>query len=164
MRSLVLLAAVTVSTGAAQAQSSMFYVERGHWLVSSSIKVCRALNRPAEDFNYAPYNALEIVAGPDSGIGAEVYFWPKAIDPNQDYVLKLAFDRADALTLKAKSTMGDFMLASEHEQKLWRSLQDATGLTVTVDGSPDLKLYFGLDDIMWVLNMLQSCVSNLPSG
>jgi hypothetical protein len=58
--------------------------------------------------------------------------------------------------------MGDFMLASEPEQKMWRALQDATGLTVTVEGEPDLKLYFGLDDIHWVLNMLQSCVNHLP--
>ena len=66
------------------------------------------------------------------------------------------------MSLKAKSTMGDFMLTSEPDQKLWRSFQDATGLTVGVDGEPSLNLYFGLDDMMWVLNRLQSCGSTLP--
>ena len=58
--------------------------------------------------------------------------------------------------------MGDFMLASEPDQKMWRSFQDATGLTVAVDGEPTLKLYFGLDNMIWVLNMLQSCRRTLP--
>ena len=58
--------------------------------------------------------------------------------------------------------MGDFMLASESDQKMWRSFQDATGLTVSVDGEPKLELYFGLNDMTWVLNMLQSCRRTLP--
>ena len=161
MRALLFLAAV-VSATAAYAQTSFFYAERGYWLVASNGKVCRALNRPPADFNFAPFNALEIAVRSDNSIGAEVYFWPKAIDPARDYVLNLTFEGADALSLKAKSTMGDFMVASEREQKLWRSLQDATGLTVGVEGEPTLKLYFGLDDMMWVLNRLQSCGSSLP--
>src|SRR5690242_2171810 len=109
MRALLFLAAF-LSAAVAHAQTSLFYVERGHWLVSNGIKVCRALNRPAEDFNFAPYNALEIAARPDNSISAEVYFWPKAIDPARDYVLKLTFEGAGStLSLKAKATMGDFM-------------------------------------------------------
>jgi hypothetical protein len=163
MRAVLFLAAVAIAT-AAHAQSSRFYAERGYWLVASGLKFCRALNRPAADFNFAPYNALEIAAGPDNTIAAEVYFWPKAIDPAREYVLKLTFEQAgaDTLSLKAKSTMGDFMLALEPELKLWRNLQDAKGLTVAVEGEPDLKLYFSLNDILWVLNMLQSCISHLP--
>jgi hypothetical protein len=162
MRALLFLAAV-VSATAAYAQSSFFYAERGYWLVASNGMVCRALNRPPADFNFAPFDALQIAVRSDNSIGAEVYFWPKAIDPTRDYVLKLTFEGPpDALSLKAKSAMGDFMLASEPDQKLWRSLQDATGLTVAIEGEPSLKLYFGLDDMMWVLNRLQSCGSILP--
>src|SRR5258706_284955 len=124
--------------------------ERAYWSVASIGKSCGAVNRPPADFNSSPFNGLEIVVRSDNSIGAEVYFWPKAIDPARDYVLNLKFEPGDALSLKAKSTMGDFMLASEPEQKLWRSFQDATGLTVAVDGEPGLKLYFGLDDMIWV--------------
>jgi len=162
MRALLFLAAVVVGASAAHAQTSVFYAERGYWLVTGGSKACRALNRPPADFNFAPFNPLEIVARPDNSIGAEVYFWPKAIDPARDYVLSLKFEPGDGLSLKAKSTMGDFMLASEPDQKLWRSFQDATGLTVGVDGEPSLKLYFGLDDMTWVLDRLQSCGGTLP--
>ena len=163
MRTLIFLAALVAGASAADAQKNSFYAERGYWLVASNGMVCRALNRPPADFNFAPYDALQIAVRSDNSIGAEVYFWPKAIDPARDYVLKLTFEGPpDALSLKAKSTMGDFMLTSEPEQKLWRSFQDATGLTVGIDGEPSLTLYFGLDDMMWVLNRLQSCGSTLP--
>ncbi len=162
MRSLIFLAAAALSTAAAHAQTNSFYAERGYWLVASNGMVCRALNRPPADFNFAPFGALQIAVRSDNSIGAEVYFWPKAIDPARDYVLKLSFDRGDAMSLKAKSTMGDFMLTSEPDQKLWRSFQDATSLTVGVDGEPSLNLFFGLDDMMWVLNRLQSCGGTLP--
>ena len=124
--------------------------------------VCRALNRPPADFNFAPFDALQIAVRSDNSIGAEVFFWPGAVDPARDYVLNLDFGTGGRLSLKAKSTIGDYMLSSEPDQKLWRSFQDAAGLTVGVDGEPTLKLYFGLDDIMWVLNRLQSCGSSLP--
>jgi hypothetical protein len=162
MRSLIFLAAAAIGATATQAQTNTFYAERGYWLVASNGMVCRATDRPPADFNFAPFNALQIAVRSDNSIGAEVFFWPKALDPARDYVLSLSFDRGDALRLKAKPTMGDFMLASEPDQKLWRSFQDATGLTVAVDGEPTLKLYFGLDDMTWVLNRLQSCGSSLP--
>lgn len=157
---LVFVAAVCATV--AQAQTSTFYAERGHWLVASSGKVCRALNRPPADFNFAPYDALQIAIRSDNSIGVEVFFWPQAVDPARDYGLTLTFQPGEVLKAKAKPAMGDFMLTAEPDQKLWRSFQDATGLIVAVDGEPNLKLYFGLDDMMWVLNRLQSCGSTLP--
>ena len=162
MRALIFLAVAALSATAAQAQTSFFSAERGYWFVGGIGKACRALNRPPADFNSSPFNGLEIVVRSDNSIAAEVFFWPKAIDPTRDYVLNLSFERGGTLSLKAKPAMGDFMLASEPDQKMWRSFQDATGLTVSVDGEPKLELYFGLNDMTWVLNMLQSCRRTLP--
>ena len=161
MRALLFFVAATTAM-AAHAETNFFSAERGHWFVGTVGKACRALNRPPADFNASPFNALEIVLRPGNAIAAEVYFWPGAIDPKRDYVLNLAFTLGDTFRLKAKSSMGDFMLASEPDVKLWRSLQDATALVVTVDGEPKLELYFGLDDMNWVLRMLQSCADTLP--
>jgi hypothetical protein len=97
MRALIFLMAAAVSATAAYAQSS-FYAERGYWLVASNGKVCRALNRPPADFNFAPFDALEIAVRSDNSIGAEVYFWPKAVDPARDYVLNFSFDGGDTLS------------------------------------------------------------------
>lgn len=161
MRTLLLLAAALTAT-AADAQTNVFYAERGHWFVGSSSTVCRALNRPPADFNASPYNALQIAVRGDGSIAAEVYFWPAAItNPDRDYVLQLAFNLTETLSLKAKPVMG-YMLASEPNVKLWRSFQDSTSLAVAVEGEPALVLHFGLDDMDWVLSMLTTCQRGLP--
>ena len=80
MRALFFLVALGAGACAADAQTNSFYAERGHWLVASNGQVCRALNRPPADFNFAPYDALQIAVRSDNGIGAEVFFWPKAMD------------------------------------------------------------------------------------
>jgi hypothetical protein len=148
---------------AAQAQANVYYAERGHWSVATTGKKCRALNRPPADFNFAPFNGLEIVAGPGNAIGVEVFFWPQAIDPSRNYRLKLDFAGSETVTLDAKASIGDYMLASATGPGgLWRLLQDAKTVRVTVEGEPKLDLSFGLDDINWVLDSLQSCVNLLP--
>ena len=91
MRALIFLAAAAIGATAAYAQTNTFYAERGYWLVASNGMVCRALNRPPADFNFAPFNALEIAVRSDNSIAAEVFFWPGAVDPARDYVLHLDF-------------------------------------------------------------------------
>jgi hypothetical protein len=162
MRVLLFLVAALFGIAAAHAQTSVYYAERGHWSVMTTGQACRALNRPPADFNAAPYNGLQIVARPGSGLGVEVFFWPQAIDPAKAYRLTLTFSAGQPITLDAKATIGDYMLASADEAKLWRLFQDAKTVQVGVDGEPKLMLIFGLDDIEWVLGGLTSCRDLLP--
>ena len=92
MRALLFLAAARERDRSLRADK---FLLRRAWLLArrSNGMVCRALNRPPADFNFAPFDALEIAVRSDNSIGAEVYFWPKAIDPARDYVLKLTFER-----------------------------------------------------------------------
>jgi hypothetical protein len=140
----------------------MFYAERGHWMVATIGKSCRALNRPPADFNYAPYNGLEIVGRAGGTIAVEVYFWPQAVDPATTYRLILTFTNGQPLKLEAKPAMGDFMLASVVEPELWRRFQDNRDLRATVAGEPKLDLSFDLGEAAWVLDSLQHCVNMLP--
>jgi len=162
MRVLLFLIATLLAIADAHAQTSVYYTERGHWSVMNLGKACRALNRPVADFNAAPYNGLQIVAKAGSGFGVEVFFWPQAIDPAKDYRLTLTFSAGQPITLDARATAGDFMLASADEVKLWRLFQDSKTLQVTVAGEPKLQLIFGLDDMEWVLSGLTSCREVLP--
>ena len=67
------------------------------------------------------------------------------------------------MTLDANPAMGDYMLsASDDAGRLWAMFQKATTLVVTVEGEPRRDLFFGLDDISWVLTKLQSCTRLLP--
>ena len=171
MRVLAFLIAL-LAGAAAQAEINVFRVEHGQWMVYDySGKVCRAVNRPAFDFNNSPFNVLQIVAGREliagrnNSIAVEVFFFPKAISPSRDYRLWLNFSPGSySVTLEAKTTSwADMMLsASDDTGKLWAMFEKASSLAVAVEGAPDLHLSFGLDDIRWVLTTLQDCVRLLP--
>jgi hypothetical protein len=163
MRTLILLAATTLGVVAAEAQTSTYYAERGYWTVSSGVKFCRALNSPPEDFNYAPYNAFQIAVDGKGAISVDVFFWPGAVMTDRDYRLRLDFPtRKDPIILTARATFGDFVLASGTDLALWRALQDAPSVEVSVEGQELPRLRFGLNDSMWVLNALTTCARVLP--
>jgi len=149
------------ATMPASAQSA-YYAERGHWTVYSGAAACRAINRPVQDFNYAPFDALQIVVRPGNRIGVEVFFWPGAIDPAADNVLALGFGGGPSLLLPATAMMGDFMLATGDAPELWGRLQKAKVLTAKPKSDPKVALSFTLDDIGWVLGALDACSGVLP--
>ena len=164
MRLLACLIGLTATT-IAGAQPNVFLVEHGQWMIANGPSACRALNRPPADFNYAPYNGLQIVVKADNSIGVEVFFWPGAVSPDNHYRLQLDFTPGGAVTLDAHTTIGDYMLsAGDDPHKLWALFQKATTLVVTVEGSPSVSLSFALDDISRVLTDLQNCERLLPKS
>lgn len=160
----ILFAACLAASGAAAQGEVFFSAERGQWIVANSAADCRAYNRPPEEINFAPYDALEIVAKPGFLIGVSVMFWPGAVMPDQDYELLLSFDRADPLSLPAKPA-GDFVLRSEPtmNRELWKQLQTAERLHAGVSGHGELSLLFLLDDPAWLAKTLRDCLVLLPS-
>ncbi len=161
MRTIALMIAAVFVASAAEAEVGTYYAERGYWAVFNSPSACQAVNRPPADLNASPYNALQITVRPASAISVNVFFWPGAVMMDRDYKLQLAFNNGD-LTLPAKATIGDFVLASEPDMGLWRKFQDASNLSVRVVGEPGLALTFTLDDIGWVLDGLTACSRLLP--
>ena len=153
--------AMGLAATVAQAQTNVYYAERGHWTVINLPTRCIALNRPAADFNAAPYNALEISAWPKSAISIDVFFWPGAVTMERDFELQLYFSAGD-VTLPAKPTIGDYALASVPDMGLWRKLQDSKSLAVAVVGQPALTTSFTLDGIDWVIDALTACSTFLP--
>ena len=160
MRIFVVLA-MTLAATAAEAQTSVFYAERGHWTVMNSSTRCYAWNRPAADFNAAPYNGLQISVRPKSAISVDVFFWPGAVLMDRAYQLQLYFSAGD-VTLPAKPTIGDYVLATAPDMGLWRKLQDSKSLAVAVVGEPTLTTSFTLDGIDWVIDTLTTCSTFLP--
>ena len=162
---LALACASAVLTGpmAAAAQKNVYTAERGHWFVGLGGSACRAVNRPAVDFNGSPYNALNIVVRSVSRINLEVFFWPGAVAGRE---LRLIFEFAGGpmLTLDAQPGIGDYALVSVEEPKLWRLLEDADRLDVRLYGEPPHLLMFDLQDIDWVLERLTECSGLLPKG
>lgn len=161
MRMLLILATILAAT-AAGAQDSVYYAERGHWLVANTAARCFAVNRAAADFNASPYNALQITVRQKSAISIDIFFWPGAVVMDREYQLQLRFNAAGDVTLPARPTIGDYVLASDPDMGLWRKLQDSHSLSVGVVGEPVLALQFTLDDIDWVINTLTACSTFLP--
>ena len=162
MRTTILLTGAALALLPAPVSADTYYAERGHWTIYNGPVACRALNRPPNDFNASPFNALQIVVRPGSRIGVEVFFWPGAIDPAAPAELALGFGGTTPLILAASAAMGDYMLASDDSPELWGRLQKAKALTARVKGDPDLALNFFLDRIDWVLDALTTCARTLP--
>jgi hypothetical protein len=163
MRMTMMTAAlVACGASAATAQQSTYYAERGHWTVYNGATACRALNRPMEDFNYAPFNALQIVVRPGNRIGVEVFFWPGAVDPGAENALALGFGGSVPFIVPATAPMGDFMLASGDAPELWERLRKAKALTAKPMSDPTVTLSFALDQFGWVLGALDACSRILP--
>lgn len=162
MRTSLLLAFSAFAALSTRAGADTYYAERGHWTVYNGPTACRALNRPPEDFNAAPFNALQIVVRSGSRIGVEVFFWPGALDPAAAHELALGFGGGTPLVIAANAAMGDYMLASDHSPELWGRLQKAKAVTARVKGDPNLELSFSLDQIGWVLDALTACARTLP--
>ena len=162
MRMSILLAFTALAAAPAGVRADTYYVERGHWTVYNGPASCRALNRPPEDFNATPFNALQIVVRPNDRIGVEVFFWPGTVDPAADNALALGLGGSVPLILPATAAMGDYMLASDDSPELWGRLGKAKTLTARVKGDPDLALTFSLEQVGWVLTALQNCARTLP--
>ncbi len=158
---LMTAAALTALTGAAEANT--FYAERGHWVVMNTSTACRATNRPAPDFNFAPFNTLQIVARSNERIGVEVIFWPGAIASEGEHAIILDFGDAKPLRLAADPIMGDYMLASGNDSSLWDRLARSETVRASAKGVPT-ALSFTLADMPWVLTTLRHCVRMLPPG
>ena len=121
---------------------------------------------PPQEFNFAPYNALQVVVRPGNLIGVEVFFWPGALNPEQSYKVSVSFDNAAALSLDARTTM-DYR-ARGGAAELPRSVAGSGGcrgaarLPSPFAGTPAVELLFSLDDSTWLLRALQDCVRVLP--
>jgi hypothetical protein len=150
-------------TAAAAAQSNVYYAERGHWTVSTTgAGACAAFNRPPEEINFAPYNALQITATENYHLGFIVFLWPGAVEAGREYDLTLRFEGAEALTVTT-TPMSDFALitAPAESRAGWKGLQTATAVTVSIAGLPGQSLYFLLDASGWMEARLRDCIGSL---
>lgn len=165
MRTICLAGALLGAASAASAQQSTYYAERGDWTVWNTPTRCMAINRPPEDINASPYNALQISVRPAQTISVEVFFWPGTLISGEQYQLQLGFDAGGGDLALPATAFADYGLASEPDMGLWRRLQDSRRLSARVAGEPTLALVFHLDDMDWVLNAaLHACSRLLREG
>lgn len=93
------------STGSTLAENygSKYFQQLGGWTIADWDRgECVAFNRPGEEFNVAPFNALWIVRGPGENEAAiEVFFWPGAFRKGERANLLVSDGRGLNVTYQA---------------------------------------------------------------
>jgi hypothetical protein len=158
------VALLLAATTAGAAQSNYYFVERGHWWVSTAGPGdCRAANRPAEELNAAPFNAVQFFIRPGNALGIDLFLWPGAVVSGERLELRLRFDAKQPMLLPAEA-IGDFALRSDAVARspVLRELADAERLHIGISGRPDIGLLYLVEDGAWLLQALLKCASLLP--
>lgn len=158
----LLAAALLLATPTLAADRVVFQVQHGHWTVASLGSSCTALNRPPEEFNYAPYNALWIKqrAGGDPIIA--VHAWPGLFRQGEERKLTLSVQ--DALPVQlGGSTIDTYAVEARVPipADLYRAIRDGRFMEVSIEGVSS-KLAFDIRLLDTVLSTLQSCARMMP--
>lgn len=109
---IALLGFAFVSPAAAQetATAAAFFVKDGGWTILSGSNGCNAFNRPLEEFNVAPMNAIMLSRFvPQPNTKMRLFYWPGALA--KDSEVTVSFDLIGGGTIEYKGFgVSDLML------------------------------------------------------
>jgi hypothetical protein len=155
---LLALGVLTTTGGSALAASLAVH---GHWTVLPSVTACAALNRPPEEFNVAPFNALSIRQRRGAQPVLQVFVWPNVFKPGQAVTITMSID-STRIDLPAEA--GDSYFAEAKgplPADLLALLRGARVAEVKVTGVPQ-PLLFDISQLEAVLASLDACERQLP--
>lgn len=150
-------------TAAPASATVVFQVETNQWTVLSLTCSCLAINRPLNEFNAAPFNALQFRATPQGETFLDVQYWPIYFVAGEAYTVKLSIDRGRPIEVPAASPPGvDFSVSSTAPlgDDVLAALGNGETLTVTVAGTPQ-ALTFEIGELRSVLPTLHVCAGLL---
>lgn len=139
------------------------FATSGGWTISQfDKKTCVAVNRPGEEFNVAPFNALWVVQGPGvTNVTLEVFFWPGAFKKKQTGELVVSDGHSAALKFEAIAVethafrTTDPVRASDIRRLAISPLMHFATKTVRQE------LVFDVEHLGRTLDYLEACVINL---
>jgi hypothetical protein len=153
------LAAALVS--ALPASGAPFDVKHGHWSVMSASPVaCMALNRPAEEWNFAPYNALALRQRRGSPLSLQVYAWPGVFKQGQKVTIAITID-GTRTELPAQAADSYYAETSFLPPELLAQLRAARTAEFSLSGV-ESKLLFDVSAFDTLMTSLEECVRQLP--
>jgi hypothetical protein len=161
------LAALAVSTlagsAAVPAAPAPFMEQHGHWTVMGTSLACMAVNRPVEEFNYAPYNGLSVRQRRAGPARLQVFAWPGLFKQGQAVTIaitvgttrtELPAEAADTFFVETKEALPAALLDS---------LRDRRVAQFEVSGVPQ-TLLFDMSHLPAVMRSIEDCVRQLPNG
>ena len=147
---------------AASALAAPFMTQHGHWTVmAGGPTACMALNRPPEEFNVAPFNALSIRQRRGAQPVLQVFTWPNVFKPSQSVTITMTVDgtRTELPAQTADSYIAETNSALPAE--LIALLRGARNAQIEITGLPHVLL-FDISDVERVLGSLEACERQLP--
>lgn len=132
------------------------------WRIANLATSCLAFNRPADEFNAAPYNALSFALARDGALRFRVHFWPRAFKEGDGRALGINFSGGASFALKARSADG-FSLETDEPvtPEFRRALGGNAMLAATAEGI-GTSLAFNVERVGQVLTLLGDCARMLP--
>jgi hypothetical protein len=158
MRSRLTALALLASTCAAPA--APFTAQHGHWTVISLPSSCMAFNRPPEEFNGAPFNALGVHQRRDGAPTLQIYVWPDVFKPGQPVDIALARNNRGATDVKGTAA-SPYHAETPLTAELRGAFSSGRMLEVEIAGVPS-RLFFEIAQLETVLAALQTCAQGLP--
>ncbi len=155
----VLAAALLPTAAAAQ---SPFDKRIAHWRIIASGASCLAFNRPAYEFNAAPFNALSVQLNKQGRWNFMVYFLPKTFTPDADIPLVFSFGGAKDVKALGKAADEYLVVLSNVGASFRNDIASAFKgeVEVRAEGVAG-KLYFDVTDATAVFAALEDCAKTL---
>jgi hypothetical protein len=159
LRIAVLAAAALPSAAAAQ---SAFDQRIAHWRIGAGGASCMAVNRPAYEFNAAPFNALSVQLNKQGRWTVMVHFWPKTFTPDADIPLVFGFGGAKDVKALGKAVSEYLVILPNIGASFRDDVAKAPQgeMEVRAEGVAG-KLYFDVTDAAAVFAALGDCAKTL---
>jgi hypothetical protein len=157
----VAILAMLFLTAVMPALADQFYVEANGWtVIKLGPQSCLAVNRPTDEFNYAPYDALALhQSAADEGSQVQVYFWPGAFKEGETIDLALTPARGDPFEYLA-TAQSDFQAVGTESMSAdgLDAMAQAGSVEISVVDSPLPGLMFDTKALAQVRDWLAQCV------
>ena len=143
------------------ASSAPFDIKHGHWSVMTASPIaCTAFNRPAEELNFAPYNALALRQRRGGPVRLQVFAWPGVFKQGQNVTIAVIID-GTRTELPAQAADTYLAETSFLPPELLGQLRTARTAEFALSGVPD-RLLFDVSAFDAVMKSLEDCMRQLP--
>jgi hypothetical protein len=154
---------LVAALGVPAARAASYLATEGHWTIAAlSATRCFAINRPLEEINGSPYNALWLSQKTGGGVELQVLYWPGALPTGVDVKLTLRFENGKRQTYPATAADSYLAVATSPLTDDDIAALGASALTtVSASGLPNGQLFFVTTAVPAVAAKLGECVASL---
>ncbi|MEM6462018.1 MAG: hypothetical protein AAF724_08890 [Pseudomonadota bacterium] len=143
-------------TSATLPASGQDLIRDKNWTIVPLGSSCSAVNRPLEEFNASPYNAMVVNASKARGLELQIYFWPGYVASGPIELL-LVSENGNRLEVTAEPYGDQAVTVSFSNVEPMRILlEEGTLLLAALKAKPD-SLTFEIEPLRRLFRQLEDC-------